>query len=67
MTSDTAAIRSRTLIVNLAGQPEAIAEGFDVVSPATPYRIELNGGASIHMEQERLPGCRPKSARRSPT
>ena len=66
LSRQTAAIRGRTLIVNLPGQPKAIAECLDAVFPAIPYCIELIGGAWIDTRRERLAAFRPKSARRSP-
>lgn len=60
------------LIINLPGQPKAIAEtleglpakGVDGIFAAVPYCIELIGGPSIETDSAFVKAFRPKSARR---
>lgn len=60
------------LIINLPGQPKAIAEtleglpkkGIDGIFAAVPYCIELIGGPSIETDPARIKAFRPKSASR---
>lgn len=40
----TAAIRGRTLVVNLPGSPRAVAETFDVLAPVLGHAVALAGG-----------------------
>lgn len=61
-----AAVRSRTLIVDLPAQPKAIAECLETVHPATPHCVELIGGAWFTTKPKRRPALGPKNARRSP-
>lgn len=42
-----AGVRSKTLLVNLPGKPEAIAECLEAVFPAIPHAIELIGGPKL--------------------
>jgi molybdopterin adenylyltransferase len=60
LSRQTAGIRKRTLIVNLPGQPKAIAQCLDAVFPAIPYCIELMEGPYITTHSERLVAFRPK-------
>ncbi|MBM7867382.1 molybdopterin adenylyltransferase [Heliobacterium gestii] len=47
LTRSVAAIRGRTLIVNLPGSPKAVQECLDIILPALPHGIEiLKGEAS---------------------
>ena len=54
-----AGVRGRTLIVNLPGQPKAIAECLDAVFPAIPYCIDLIGGPYLTTNAERVKAFRP--------
>ena len=69
------AIRGKTLIINLPGQPKAIAEtlgGLPDADPpvpgifaAVPYCIDLIGGPYIECDPAVCKAFRPKSAQRS--
>jgi len=56
------AIRGRSLILNLPGQPKAIKETLDGVFAAVPYCIDLIGGPYIETRPEVIAAFRPKSA-----
>ena len=70
-----AVVRGRALIVNLPGQPKAIAEtleGLPAAQPplpgiftAVPYCVDLIGGPYIECDPAVCAAFRPKSARRS--
>jgi len=70
-------IRGRALILNLPGQPKAIAETLqglpELVPPvpgifaAVPYCIDLIGGPYIETDPALCKAFRPKSAQRPPT
>ena len=70
-------IRGRALILNLPGQPKAIAETLqglpDLAPPvpgifaAVPYCIDLIGGPYIETDPGLCTAFRPKSARRAPS
>ena len=67
-------IRGRALVLNLPGQPKAIAETLEglpgLVPPvpgifaAVPYCLDLVGGPYIETDPARCQAFRPKSARR---
>lgn len=54
--------RGKSLILNLPGQPKAIAETLDGVFAAVPYCIDLIGGPYLETRPERIQAFRPKSA-----
>ncbi len=56
------AIRGKSLVLNLPGQPKAIKETFDGVFAAVPYCIDLIGGPYIETREEVVKTFRPKSA-----
>ena len=60
LSRQTAAIRGRSLIVNLPGQPKAIRECLDAVFPAIPYCVDLIGGAYLMTDEARIVAFRPK-------
>jgi len=60
LSRQTAGIRGQTLIVNLPGQPRAIAECLDAVFPAIPYCIDLLGGPYLTTNESKLVAFRPK-------
>ena len=57
-------IRGASLILNLPGQPKAIAETLDGVFAAVPYCIDLIGGPYLETRPDTIPAFRPKSAQR---
>jgi len=60
LSRQTAGIRGRSLIINLPGQPKAIAECLDAVMPAVPYCIDLIEGPYLETNEERIVAFRPK-------
>ncbi len=64
LSRQTAGIRSRqrggSLILNLPGNPKAIAECLDAVFAAIPYCIDLIGGPFLETNPERIRAFRPK-------
>lgn len=60
LSRQTAGIRGGALIVNLPGQPKAIAECLDAVFPAIPYCIDLLEGPYLETNPERIATFRPK-------
>ena len=60
LSRQTAGIRGSSLIVNLPGQPKAIAECLDAVFPAIPYCIDLIGGPFLETNDDRIVAFRPK-------
>jgi molybdopterin adenylyltransferase len=60
LSRQTAGIRGRSLILNLPGQPRAIAECLNAVFPAIPYCIDLIGGPYLETDPGRLVAFRPK-------
>jgi len=61
------AIRGKTLILNLPGQPKAIKETLDGVFAAVPYCIDLIGGPYIETNEAVVKAFRPKSAQQPPS
>ncbi|KAB2308719.1 molybdopterin adenylyltransferase [Betaproteobacteria bacterium SCN2] len=55
-------VRGKSLILNLPGQPKAIAETLDGVFAAVPYCIDLIGGPYLETRPEKIQAFRPKSA-----
>ena len=62
LSRQTAGIRGRCLIINLPGQPKAIAECLDAVMAAVPYCVELIGGPCLETDPTHIVAFRPKSA-----
>jgi len=60
LSRQTAGVRGGCLIVNLPGQPRAIAECLDAVFPAIPYCVDLIGGPYLTTDPERIAAFRPK-------
>ncbi len=59
LSRQTAGIRYGCLIVNLPGQPRAIAECLDAVFGAIPYCIDLIGGPRLETAPEEVVAFRP--------
>ena len=55
-----AAIRKKSLIINLPGNPKAIKECLLPVCPAVPYCIDLMGGNYITADENKIKIFRPK-------
>ena len=55
-----AAIRKKSLIINLPGNPKAIEECLRPVFPAVPYCIDLIGGNYIMADESKIKIFRPK-------
>ena len=76
LSRQVAVIRGRALIINLPGQPKAIAEtlqGLPSATPpvpgifaAVPYCIDLIGGPYLETDDSVCRAFRPKSAQRPP-
>lgn len=74
LSRQVAVIRARTLILNLPGQPKAIAEtlqglperGVQGVFAAVPYCIDLIGGRYLETDEAVCKAFRPKHAIRPP-
>jgi molybdopterin adenylyltransferase len=74
LSRQVAVVRGRTLIINLPGQPKAIAEtlqGLPQATPpvhgifaAVPYCVDLIGGAYIETDPALCKAFRPKNAQR---
>ena len=74
LSRQVAVVRARTLIINLPGQPKAIAETLEGMPRATPpvpgiftavpYCIDLIGGPYLETDDAVCAAFRPKSARR---
>ena len=60
LSRQTAGIRGESLVVNLPGNPKAIAECLDAVFPAIPYCIDLIEGPFIETNENRFKVFRPK-------
>ena len=61
LSRQTAGILGSTLILNLPGNPKAIAECLDAVMAAIPYCIDLIGGAYLTTDPDRIKAFRPKA------
>ena len=62
LSRQTAGICDGALVINLPGQPKAIAECLDAVFAAVPYCIDLIGGPYISTNAEHIVAFRPASA-----
>ncbi|RUL88648.1 molybdopterin adenylyltransferase [Tautonia sociabilis] len=60
LSRQSAVIRGRSLIINLPGQPRAIAECLDAVMPAVPYCVDLIGGPRLETDPDRIAAFRPR-------
>ena len=64
LSRQTAGICGGALVINLPGQPKAIAECLDAVMAAVPYCVDLIGGPYLTTDPVHVDAFRPKSARR---
>lgn len=64
LSRQTAGICDGALVINLPGQPKAIAECLDAVFAAVPYCVDLIGGPYLTTDPELIDAFRPASARR---
>jgi molybdopterin adenylyltransferase len=64
LSRQTAGICGSALIINLPGQPKAIAECLDAVFAAVPYCIDLLNGPFLETNPDRCVAFRPASARK---
>lgn len=62
LSRQTAVIRRQCLIINLPGQPKAIAETLDELFPAIPYCLDLIGACYLQTNENVVRAFRPKSA-----
>ncbi len=62
LSRQTAAVRGNSLILNLPGQPKAIAECLDAVFPAIPYCIDLLDGPFLKTNDARFISFRPRKS-----
>ena len=60
LSRQVAAIRGKTLIINLPGSPRAIKECLDAVFAAVPYCIELLGWEFLTTQPDKIKAFRPK-------
>ncbi|QDU79352.1 Molybdopterin adenylyltransferase [Polystyrenella longa] len=60
LSRQTAGIRGKALLLNLPGQPKAIAECLDAVFPAIPYCIDLLEGPFLTTNEDRIQAFRPR-------
>ncbi|MEO1525418.1 MAG: molybdopterin adenylyltransferase [Planctomycetota bacterium] len=60
LSRQTAGLIGNTLVVNLPGNPKAIAECLDAVFPAIPYCIDLMEGPRLETNPDRIVAFRPK-------
>jgi molybdopterin adenylyltransferase len=62
LSRQTAGIRGGSLIINLPGQPRAIAECLDAVFAAIPFCVDLIGGPRLTTNEQRIVAFRPGQA-----
>lgn len=58
-------VRGNCLVINLPGQPKAIAETLDGIFGAIPYCIDLIGGVYLETNTDKIHAFRPKSSRKT--
>ncbi len=66
LSRQTAGVCDGALVINLPGQPKAIAECLDAVFAAVPYCVDLIGGPYLTTDAEHIDAFRPASAVRKP-
>ena len=62
LSRQVAVVRNNALVVNLPGQPKAVAETLDGVFAAVPYCLDLIGAPRLETNPEVVAAFRPKSA-----
>jgi molybdopterin adenylyltransferase len=60
LSRQTAGIRGSSLIINLPGKPSSISDCLTAVLPASPYCIDIIGGAHLEVGNG-LTAFRPKT------
>lgn len=60
LSRQTAGLLGETLIINLPGNPKAIAECLDAVMPAVPYCLDLMEGPFVTTDEAHVKAFRPK-------
>ena len=65
LSRQTAGIRGKSLIINLPGKPSAVDDCLDAIFPATPYCIDLIGGAFIETDPTQCKVFRPAHAKKA--
>ena len=65
LSRQTAGIRGKSLIINLPGKPSAVDDCLDAIFPATPYCIDLIGGAFIETDPTQCKVFRPAHAKKT--
>ena len=55
-----AGTRGQSLIINLPGNPSAVADCLDAVFPAVPYCIDLLGGPRLEAHASQCAAFRPR-------
>jgi molybdopterin adenylyltransferase len=60
LSRQTAGIRNQSLVINLPGQPKAIAECLDAVFAAIPYCVDLIGGPRLETNPQKIVAFRPQ-------
>ncbi len=63
LSRQTAGIRGRSLVINLPGNPPAIADCLDAIFAAVPYAVDLIGGPRIETDPAVIAAFRPAHAR----
>lgn len=61
LSRQTAGVRGKSLVVNLPGNPKAIAECLNAVMPAIPYCLDLIGAPYITTDESLIKAFRPKA------
>ena len=63
LSRQTAVVRNNALVINLPGQPKAVAENLAAVFAAVPYCLDLIGAPGLQTHPEVVAAFRPKSAK----
>ena len=65
LSRQTAVVRNNALVINLPGQPKAVAENLAAVFAAVPYCLDLVGAPGLQTHPEVVAAFRPKSAEKT--